>query len=123
MNLLRVVLLFLVSFLAFQPDTVQAALTLNNFVGFETNGSEEAVGSGGASIVTNARSGDWAMQMNSGGFLDLPMITGGSTDSNNDFILGFGVNFNGRTATDVLLRFLDDAGGEVANLRFSDDEW
>lgn len=110
-------LLFLVVFVAIVPaGTARAALSLNNFVGFETDGLEEAVAAGSTSIITDARSGDWAMRLEGGGFLDLPMITGGSTNSDNDFIFGFGVNFGARTNTDVLVRFLDDAGGEVANL-------
>lgn len=44
MNLPRVVFLSLGILIAIVPaGTAQAALSLNNFVGFETNGSEEAI--------------------------------------------------------------------------------
>ena len=83
------VLAFLVSFVVFaEPGNAQAALTLNNFFGCETNGTDELLGSSGTPDcgTTRVRTGDWSLELRSGDIAQLAMITGGSTDSDNDFI-------------------------------------
>ena len=89
------ILVFLAAFAsAAQPGEAQAALTLNNFVGFETNGLDEALSSAGTVSFTNAaasvHSGDFAIDSHGiNDEYDIAIITGGSTDSDNDFIVGF----------------------------------
>lgn len=114
---------FLVSFVTFaQPGQAQAALTLNNFSGFETNGLDEALATAGTpvGIGTPVHSGDFSIHFNSSAdSYDIAMITGGSTDSDNDFIVGFFVRMDSWAGAGDIIVALDDAGGEVWSLRHS----
>lgn len=68
------------------------ALTLNNFIGFETNDLSEAlaVSDTPTFVTTPVHSGDFALVLDSGGEkYRIPIILGGTTDSDNDFLLGW----------------------------------
>ena len=112
------ILAFLVSFITFaQPGSAQAALTLNNFVGFETGGMDEASASSGSPTVqgTTVRSGDFALSEDGNSDIySIAIIKGGTTDSDNDFILGFG--FQQADAASQIIEALDDLGGGLWRL-------
>ena len=88
------------------------ALTLNNFVGFETGGLEEIAGTFGAPTAseTQKHAGVYSGRIPSGSRIDWPIITG-SAGAGNDYIVGFWVYFddiNGVIGTFV--RAYDDSG-------------
>ncbi len=117
-------LTFIASLITFIPGTAQAALTLNNFVGFETNGLDEALSTTGspALVTSPLRSGDFALQLNASARYQAPIITGDSVDSDNDFVMGFGYYPDGIPgATASILAIIDDAGGIALHLRIRSD--
>jgi len=122
------IMAFLVSFVSFAaPGNAQAALTLNNFVGFETNGLDETLGSNGTPTFSTSplKTGDCSLDLGVSGSnqVDLAMITGGSTDSDNDFILGFWFHPEEVTGgSDVILTAFDDTPGEIWQLGKAADE-
>ncbi len=120
-------LTFLVSLVTFIPGTAQAALTLNNLFGCETFGLDEAISSSGTPVcgtTVTPHSGDWSLELdNSTDQFDITIITGGSADGDNDFILGFALQLNGglpSTSTRLLTLF-DDAIDEVGAIFIESD--
>lgn len=126
---------FMVSLATFaQPGKAQAALTLNNFIGFETNGLDEALGASGSPVTEasspSPHSGDWSLDLASGSYR-AAIITGGSIDSDNDFIVGFWINFADKVpgGTIIFMNARQDDNDPVwrleitssSNLRITDD--
>ncbi len=111
------ILTFLASLITFIPGTAQAALTLNNFIGFETNGVNEALSSGGTpTLSTTTHSGDWSLQFDAAADeYDAAIITGASTDSDNDFIFGFAIRWSDKvpSSSNVTFASVRDDGALV----------
>jgi hypothetical protein len=118
------ILAFLVSFVVVaQPGQAQAALTLNNFWGCETNGADEFRTAAGTPncVNTNVRSGDWSLELNGaascGEMGSWEIIEGSSTDSGNDYILGFAFRITNKTDdTFEWLRVFSSSSGLVWQL-------
>ena len=119
------ILTFLVSFIIFaQPGSALAALTLNQFIGFETGGLEEAHAINDTPVVVTSpvKHGDYALELNADGDdYRFYMITGGSTDASNDFILGFYLRFTATPTVDdkSLLEAREAPGKEIFQLEFN----
>ena len=95
------------------------ALTLNNFVGFETGGLEEALAIGGAvdTYETFVHAGDYSGGAGLGGTIDIAMITGGTPNGGDDRIVGFAFQFRGDPpAAGVIFEARDDAGNLLWSL-------
>ncbi len=90
------------------------ALTLNNFIGFESGGTEEALAVAGTPNVQefNVRTGDYSLAMFSADEYDVAIITGGSSDGGGGaYILGFAFRTAGAPGSaSVLHEARDDAG-------------
>jgi len=101
-------------------------LTLNNFTGFETGDLNEALSTSGTPTVggTDPHSGDFVLDLDAGAEeFDVAIITGGSTDANDDFILGFFIRFSDKnpSSSGNILEVLDDAGTLIFNLLLEPD--
>ncbi len=98
------------------------ALTLNNFVGAETQGLEESSASTGSPTVSTSvpRSGTANFFLNSLASLSFPWVVSGVTDAGADYV--FSVAFRETTvvspsATAAVVEVLDDSGGVIISLR------
>lgn len=90
---------------------------LNNFTGFETQGTEEASAVSGSLIfeTTNQRSGDASVVMDSSGVsFDLPWVAENITDAGEEYIVGFGFRKTGNPSVGPLFfRVFDDTSSGI----------
>ena len=91
------------------------ALTLNNFVGFETQGLEEASATVGSPTIVTAvnRTGAASIEVGSGDEYSIPWVASGVTDAGSGYVFGFGLRRNSNVANIQVLQILDDAGGGI----------
>jgi len=93
-----------------------AVLTINNFVGFETQGTEEAASSAGTLTyeTTNQRSGDSALILNaSADQFDVPWIND-VADQGTDYVFGVALRKTGNPSSpSTILSIIDDGGTNV----------
>jgi hypothetical protein len=74
------------------------ALTLNNFVGFETGGLEEVSASTGSPTAQTSvvRTGSYALQA-AGERVDIDLVEGGTSDAGDQYIVGFAYHVSDKT--------------------------
>ena len=95
-------------------------LTVNNFTGFETQGTEEASATGGIPTYPTDKPRSGAAYLNLDAATEsytLDIATGGVTDAGDDYIIGFSVKFTSVTNDTTGFFGLTDAGGEFGRVQ------